>query len=415
MSFHERDISFQKRLRQEIDIWLDEGIISLGQKKKILARYRVLEEADEKAGPGKLVTTISVLGAILVGIGIILFVASNWSEIPRWGKLFLIFAFMVTFYGLGFYLRYEKEDYPKVGAALIFLGSIVFGAGIFLIAQIYHITVHYPNGPLIWGLGVLPLAYLLRFRTILTLAIIDLLIWLAMESSFWLTESTFYGNVIPYITLFLLAGLALWSTGLMHRGFHSLRPISGPYIVIGMLLTYFSAYVLTFDIYRLKLGAFELVPFYAGIAGLFLISCVTYMFSREKEKAWLPEILSIAAVICIVLVLTLFYPGVSYDAGSFQRTANSLNLMTLISNLIFAVMIIGIIFLGYIRRYPAYINIGLLFFVLDVFARYFDFFWRLLPRSLFFIIGGVILLVGSVVLEKKRKRVLASFNIREAD
>ena len=139
------------------------------------------------------------------------------------------------------------------------------------------------------------------------------------------------------------------------------------------------------------------------------------MFSREKEKGWLPEILSIAAVICIVFCLSLFYPGVPYDTGSFQRTANELNLMTLISNLIFAGMIIGIIFLGYIRRYPAYINIGLLFFVLDVFARYFDFFWRLLPRSLFFIFGGLMLLIGSVVLEKKRKRVLASFNIREAD
>ena len=415
MSFHEHDIPFQKRLRQEIAIWLEEGLISREQKENILARYRVLQEADEKAGPGKLVTTISVLGAVLVGIGIILFLASNWSEVPRWGKLFLIFASMSLFYGLGFYLRYEKENYPRVGAALIFLGSIVFGAGIFLIAQIYHITVHYPNGPLMWGLGVLPLAYLLRFRTILTLSVIDLLIWLAMESSSRTTESTFYGNVLPYITLFLLAGAALWTTGLMHRGFRSLRPISGPYIVIGMLLTYFSAYVLTFDIYRARPGAFELIPFYAGIAGLFLLSCVAFIFSSEKEKGWLPEILSVAAVFCTVLFLALSYQGMPYDAGSIQRSANALNLMTLISNLIFAVMIIGIIFLGYIRRYPAYINIGLLFFVLDVFARYFDFFWRLLPRSLFFISGGLMLLVGSVVLEKKRKRVLASFHIREAD
>jgi uncharacterized membrane protein len=66
-----------------------------------------------------------------------------------------------------------------------------------------------------------------------------------------------------------------------------------------------------------------------------------------------------------------------------------------------------------VRRYTSYINIGLLFFVLDVIARYFDVFWKLLPRSLFFIIGGLILLSGGVFLEKKRRKVLASFNMEE--
>jgi uncharacterized membrane protein len=65
------------------------------------------------------------------------------------------------------------------------------------------------------------------------------------------------------------------------------------------------------------------------------------------------------------------------------------------------------------RRYTAYINIGLLFFVLDVIARYFDFFWKLLPRSIFFIIGGIMLLLGGVILEKKRRKILASFNLKE--
>ena len=170
----EQDISFHRKLNQEIELWIKENIITSEQKNKILARYKVLKEADEKAGPGKLITVISVMGAILVGVGIILFIASNWSEIPRWGKLSIIFISMLLSYGLGFYLRNEKENYPKIGSSLILLGSLIFGSGIFLIAQIYHITVHYPNGPLMWGLGVLPLAYLLRLKTLLSLAIIDL-------------------------------------------------------------------------------------------------------------------------------------------------------------------------------------------------------------------------------------------------
>jgi uncharacterized membrane protein len=77
--------------------------------------------------------------------------------------------------------------------------------------------------------------------------------------------------------------------------------------------------------------------------------------------------------------------------------------------------IFGLIILGFIRRYSIYVNIGLLFFALDVVARYFDLFWELLPRSLFFVAGGLLLLLGGILLERKRRRILASFNIKEAD
>ncbi len=86
---------------------------------------------------------------------------------------------------------------------------------------------------------------------------------------------------------------------------------------------------------------------------------------------------------------------------------------SIIANLVYAAMIVGIIVLGYIKRYNAYINIGILFFVLDVIARYFDFFWELLPRSIFFITGGIMLLAGGIFLEKKRRKVLASFRLEE--
>jgi uncharacterized membrane protein len=55
-----------------------------------------------------------------------------------------------------------------------------------------------------------------------------------------------------------------------------------------------------------------------------------------------------------------------------------------------------------------------LFFAFDVIARYFDLFWKLLPRSLFFILGGLLLLFGGVLLERKRRKILSSFDIEEA-
>ena len=175
------------------------------------------------------------------------------------------------------------------------------------------------------------------------------------------------------------------------------------------------AYVLTFDIFRSRLGAAELAPFYIGIVGLFIISGAISVRPGEKEKAWVPEAVALTVLLLIALLLSLFFTGTSYNGHGQMKTGDAFNLMTFTANMVFAFIIIGTIILGYIRRYPPYINIGLLFFVLDVFARYFDFFWKLLPRSLFFIIGGLMLLIGGVLLEKKRKKVLASFHILEND
>jgi uncharacterized membrane protein len=408
MRKNKEDFTFQKKLSREIELWLEEGIVEPAQKERILARYELLNEADEKAGPGKLVATLSILSSILIGIGLLLFIGANWSAIPKWGKLSIIFSSLLTSYGLGFYFRYMKVNYPKVGGSLILLGSLIFGAGIFLIAQIYHISVHYPNGPLMWGLAVLPLAYLLGFKSLLSLAIITLLIWLGMESSFWASAFTDFFSFYPLITLFLMAGIALWAVGLTHRGFETLKKISGPYMGFGTAITFLAAYLLTFNFFwSERLGSIDLLIFYLGIAGLFFISTILRFFSKEKGKGWSVETLGLFLVLLIALFISLFSPE------GFSKFFWDQSLLA--ANIIFVLGVLGIIILGYIRRDPVYINIGLFFFLLDLCARYFDFFWKLLPRSLFFIMGGLILLLGGVMLERKRRKVLASFNIQESD
>ncbi len=402
MSPGNTDSTFYKKLKQEVESWQAEGIIVSGQKERILERYKRAEEIEEKAGSNKLITTISILGAILVGIGFILFIASNWSEIPRVGKLGIIFGAMLISYIFGFYLRYERKNYPKIGASLILLGTIIFGAGIFLIAQIYNITVHYPNGPLMWGLAILPLAYLLRFKSVLTLALLVLCIWLGMELTFHIADDYSY---IKMVVVFFMSGVMLWWVGYAHKGLASLRNISAPYILMGTIITFGSAFILTFNVNVEKFGSLNLIPFYFPIMVLFVVAAIVYAATGEKEKGWMIELASLALMLAGFFVIAVFYPdNAAYKEQSFNR---------IIFNIIYAAGIIGIIYLGYANKNPAYINIGLLFFVLDVIARYFDFFWKLLPRSLFFIGGGLILLAGSVILERKRRVVLQSFEAKE--
>ncbi|MEE9234691.1 MAG: hypothetical protein V3U28_04520, partial [Candidatus Acidoferrales bacterium] len=70
----------------------------------------------------------------------------------------------------------------------------------------------------------------------------------------------------------------------------------------------------------------------------------------------------------------------------------------------------GLIVFGVRVRTGAYVNLGVVFFLALVVSRYFDQYWEYLPRSLFFIFGGVLLLGLGYVLEKKRRQWIAKFS-----
>ena len=389
-------------LEGETARWVAEGIIEPAQRERILLRYSSLMEAQERGGPGQLVTTISIMGSVLVGVGIVLFVASNWSLIPKGLKLAIVLFAMLASYGAGYYLRYERGNYPKVGASLILLGALIFGAGMFLVAQIYHISAHYPNGPLLWGLVILPLAYLLRLQALMALAIVDLLIWLALEAHWHLPPHGLF-SYLALTPLFLTAGVVLWGLGLMHREYPPLRGIGGPYVAIGCLVTLATGFILTFDPLRLAPRFGVVYSFCLGATVLFIPSVVARLLLKERQRWSGAECLGLFLIVVVVLM--------SYRRGYYPPLREN---SKLIFNLLFALEIVGVVALGYVRRYAVYVNLGLLFFGLFLLARYFDLFWDLLPRSFFFIVGGLLLLLGGIFLERHRRRILSKLALQEA-
>jgi len=111
-------------------------------------------QADSQKRTISIVVTI---GAVLIGTGIFSFIASNWQSMPSGLKIFLIIFFMLISYSLGWYLK-ESKKAEKTGGALIFLGSLIFGGGIFLIGQIFHIRTNWPDAFIIWMIGNICLA-----------------------------------------------------------------------------------------------------------------------------------------------------------------------------------------------------------------------------------------------------------------
>ena len=104
------------------------------------------------------VSVVVVIGAILIGLGIFSFIASNWDHYQKGLKIFIILSSMLLSYAVGWYAR-EVKHLPKSGAALYLLGSIIYGAGIFLVAQMYNIRANWPDGFILWMLGVIVVSF----------------------------------------------------------------------------------------------------------------------------------------------------------------------------------------------------------------------------------------------------------------
>lgn len=101
---------------------------------------------------------IVIIGAILVGLGIFSFVAANWLVMPKVMKVSIIVIAMIASYTGGWFLR-EKWHHEKTGEALLLLGVIIYGAGIFLIAQMFHAREDWPDGFIFWMIGIIVMAF----------------------------------------------------------------------------------------------------------------------------------------------------------------------------------------------------------------------------------------------------------------
>ncbi len=214
-------LRFLKReLAGESVEWVRDGIVERAQAEKILARYGAKYPADGKNKDRGYLILMS-LAALMVGVAVIIVIGANWDEIPRWARMGIMLAMVAVTNGLGFY-KYKKGETGAAGVILL-LGSLFFGAAIMLIAQIYHLGEHYPNGVFMWAIGVVPVAMILGNRAIILLGQVLAFIWMTMEfnlgylplfhAAFSLCFGWFCFKIKPSVFIYLLglAGVVIFS------------------------------------------------------------------------------------------------------------------------------------------------------------------------------------------------------------
>lgn len=104
------------------------------------------------------IRTVLVFAAVLIGVGVFSLIASNWQSIAKTAKVFIILISIITSYGLGWFFK-ERLQEQRLGESLYLLGLLLYGAGIFLVAQIFNIRADWPDGFILWMIGSFAFAH----------------------------------------------------------------------------------------------------------------------------------------------------------------------------------------------------------------------------------------------------------------
>ena len=400
---------FVARLREEVEAWQRDGVVTDEQADAILARYPDYAPGFEASRRRQsLVVALSVLGAVLIGLGVITFFAANWDEISRTTKLVALIAGVLLSYGSG-YLVWQRSGPTPLAIALVLLGCIIYGAGVHLIGQIYHISVDNPNLSLFWFLGVVPMAYVTRARPVMFLAIVLFLAAIAFRLQDLLQGVEDNESFIMGTGLYIALGAFLYAVGKAKRQFDGWEVTGGLFQAIGMVTAFLALYMLTFH------DLFDRVDDFTGAhwgfwaltaaASIIAVAVTAWLaWQREQRGDRSPVDLAEVAVIAVLLVAAHLPALVSVDWEP---------LYPIVFNALFALSALGLMASGYLREHEGRVNLSLALIALYVITRYFEFSIDLLDSSLVFFGAGIVLLAGGYLLDRGRRRMLAAMRERE--
>ena len=169
----------KKDLAQEISSWVDRDLISADQAESICKLYGVDYRSIQSLSTGY--NLLVSLGYLFVGLAVITLLGANWDDIPRGLRMTGLLALTVGTHGLA--LRSLVAGERSRATGLFLLGNLFYGASIILIAQIYHLGEHMPDGVFWWALGSLPFGVLLRDNWITLFSCLLATLWFWMEFS----------------------------------------------------------------------------------------------------------------------------------------------------------------------------------------------------------------------------------------
>ncbi len=417
-----------------------QGILTPDTDAKLRAHYGPMEPAR----PARLAVIIfGVLGALLIGAGLILVLAHNWDELSRPVRAGLSFLPLVLAQGLAAWVMFNR---PQSLAWREGVGGLLFlmiGASISLVAQTYNISGDLPRFILTWSLLGLPLIYLLNAVVPALLYLWGITEWAChirwddgWAGAYWLLAAL----LLPLIVSWLRADrfqprltLLFWALCVsvtVAAGVTIERVLPGLWIMLyaGLFALMFLAGEFWFSAAE---GFWSRPLRHFGAAGVLVL---TFLFTFEwpwKEIGWhywywdrfqkagwhaitdgvLGSVVPIAALLLLVMTIRRKTPlGLLFGLAPILATAGY-SLCSLsetyapaagLFDLYLLVMGLWLLVTGIRLGRQGQMNVGLLAITALIIARFFDTDLSFLLRGLIFIALGVAFLVANIVMLRRK-------------
>lgn len=299
------------------------------------------------------ITVLAAIGALLIGLGVLTFVASNWMYLTKSVKLFIIILFLILVNTAGVFVT---REFPKTARSLHYIGILVFGAGIFLIEQMFNISINFNHSFLLWAIGTIVIGWYLKDAAILIFT--SFLLFIYINGSMFLDEKSYPLAILLFLpTLYVL-----------------LRGSAYPVILI-------------FFINALSINTFV----------LFLLEFVP-KFSPDYSATIIPSLLFILGILLVYLPLPLRAEKITQIQGHILHGITAI-ILTFDFGIWFSLFYF--IFLLYLIQRGSLTSIVI---ICTLIFRYYLNSLEFLPTSFTFMIGGIILLGFGFFFEKQRKK-----------
>lgn len=376
-------------MEKKIEKWLNEGLINKETALKMLVEIKQDKARSKKT---KINITIYTIAVILIGLGVITFISANdWIlrllESSDFLKIFLMITVTIGSFWGGYKLAYEKNNFPKLGNALIFLSTLLIGGTYALIGQIYHVNANSSSLMFLWFISILPVAYLFKSRAINIVSIILMILGII----FFYAELSLDSALIWTIFIPVLCGLTLYSAGNVPVVLDKYNDFSLSYKIVGALPIFITLLILTCSVehsYHIT-SPYYILP----VVLLMILNFASFVINKKCNLLLKIETISIFVMLCMLLLLLILQ---SVSTGLVVFLANAL---------IIAMITFGFNY-GYKFENDRIIGVTNWMLIIYLIVNYCRWGWSYMDKSLFFILGGCVLLTLGLFLEKRRKEIM---------
>lgn len=393
----------RRSVTEALSYWRREGLLTEAQVSALSASLEHLERRGDSARAARI---FGIIGAVLSGLGAVLWVASNWHGMsPMQRVLVLLAGYGAT---VATAALVDRRGLPLLSEAVWLLSTLLLGANIFLIAQSYNLSLTLWQGTLAWMIGALAMGYARQSAAQAAVAVPLLVLtlgWAGGGSGWFFDDQIEFlvadGGLRPLLPLLGLALVAL-STLLPLR--HDLTFARAPFLRWGLFLL---AATLILTTAHVELAA----AFYDAewslrqglVAAAAAVLVLAAALAGEVESRFSrPVLVGLLAFLAVPLV------PVGGEGGWLAFEPGGVHVYFGLYVIAVFALAVGTIQLGVQARNARLVNVGMLSTTLIIIIQYFGWSFELFDRSLAFILGGLVLMALSVFVERSRRRLLAN-------